>query len=210
MIMIAFLFLLRPGEYTDNNKTPFCLADVQLFIGDTRLNVNNSSLTLLSQARFASLTFTNQKNGVRGEVIGLARSGDPFLCPVLAIIRRILYLRTHNATPSTQLARLFNTSACITAPFLTETIRAAVITIGPELGFLPQDVLARCLRASGATALLLAKVDPDVIRLIGRWRSDEKLRYLHVQAYPLMQDYSRKMLTSGMYTLIPNHLVPQR
>jgi len=210
MIIVAFFFLLRPGEYTDNNNTPFRLADVQLFIGDTRLNILDASPTLLSQARFASLTFTNQKNGVRGEVIGLARSGDPFLCPVLAIIRRILYLWQHNATPSTPLARLFQTSNSITASFLTEIIRAAVIHIGPELGFLPHDVSARCLRASGATALLLTKVDPDVIRLIGRWRSDEMLRYLHVQAYPLMQDYSRQMLASGMYTLIPNHLVPQQ
>ena len=51
--------------------------------------------------------------------------------------------------------------------------------------------------------------DPDVIRLIGRWRSDEMLRYLHVQAYPLMKDYARRMLSSATYTLIPNHLVPQ-
>ena len=62
----------------------------------------------------------------------------------------------------------------------------------------------------GATDLLLAKVDPDVIRLIGRWRSDEMLQYLHVQAYPLMRDYARQMLSARMYTIIPNHLVPQR
>ena len=59
-------------------------------------------------------------------------------------------------------------------------------------------------------AAFLARVDPDVIRLIGRWRSDEMLRYLHVQAYSLMKDYSRLMLSSGDYTLIPNQLVPQR
>ena len=35
MIIIAFFFLLRPGEYTNNNSnsTPFHLEDVQLFIG---------------------------------------------------------------------------------------------------------------------------------------------------------------------------------
>jgi hypothetical protein len=36
------------------------------------------------------------------------------------------------------------------------------------------------------------------------------LRYLHVQAYPLMKDYSQQMLSAGSYTLIPNNLVPQR
>ena len=69
MITLAFFFLLRPGEYTDNDKTPFRLADVQLYIGDTRLHLTTSPPEQLHQARFASLTFTVQKNGVRGEVI---------------------------------------------------------------------------------------------------------------------------------------------
>ena len=210
MIIIAFFYLLRPGEYTDNDKAPFRIADVQLFIGDTRINIMTSPVEQVQQALFASLTFTNQKNGVRGEVIGLARSGDPFLCPVQAIIRRVLYLRQHSAPSNTPLARVFNTSTTVTASLLTTCIRDSVAHLGPSLGFLPEDVSARCLRAAGATALLLAKVDPNVIRLIGRWRSDEMLRYLHVQAYPLMRDYAQQMLSAGMYTLIPNHLVPQR
>jgi hypothetical protein len=210
MIIIAFFFLLRPGEYTDNNKDPFRLADTQLFIGDTRLDLSCSPESELKVATFASLTFTRQKNGVRGEVIGLACSGDPYLCPVKAIIRRVLFLRSHSAPPSTPLARVFHTPDKVTATYLTDRIREAVTSLGPGLGFLPSEVSARCLRAAGATALLLAQVDPDVIRLIGRWRSDEMLRYLHVQAYPLMRDYSRRMLSAGTYTLIPNHLVPQR
>ena len=81
MIILAFFFLLRPGKYTENsrntNKHPFLLEDIQLFIGDTRLNLLTNSDACLKQARFASLTFTGQKNGVRREVIGLACSGDP-------------------------------------------------------------------------------------------------------------------------------------
>jgi hypothetical protein len=210
MIIIAFFFLLRPGEYTDNPNNPFRFADVQLFIGDTRINNTTAPIEQIQQARFASLTFTNQKNGVRGEVIGLARSGDPYLCPVLSIIRRVLYLRQHSAPSDTPLARVVGASSTVSAAAITTCLRDSVAYLGPQLGFLPSDISARCLRAAGATALLLANVDPDVIRLIGRWRSDEMLRYLHVQAYPLMKHYAQKMLTAGMYTLIPNHLVPQR
>jgi len=210
MIIIAFFFLLRPGEYTDNPNNPFRFADVQLFIGDTRINLNTAPIEQIQQARFASLTFTNQKNGVRGEVIGLARSGDPYLCPVLSIIRRVLYLRQHSAPSDTPLARVVGAPSTVSAAATTTCLRDSVAYLGPQLGFLPSDISARCLRAAGPTALLLANVDPDVIRLIGRWRSDEMLRYLHVQAYPLMKHYAQKMLTAGMYTLIPNHLVPQR
>jgi hypothetical protein len=57
-------------------------------------------------------------------------------------------------------------------------------------------------------ALLCAHVDTDIIRLLGRWRSDEMLRYLHVQAEPVMRDFSRRMLSGGTFTLLPNQDVP--
>lgn len=213
MIIIAFFYLLRPGEYTDNSdtSTPFHLEDVQLFIGFRRLNLLTAPDAELLQARFASLTFTDQKNGVRNEVIGLGQSGSSILCPVSAIVRRVIYLRINGAPPGTPLARTFDCTAFkakpVTAAIITKTIRTSVKILGPDLGFLESDVSARCLRAAGANALLLANVDTDIIRLIGRWRSDEMLRYLHVQAAPLMSDYSRRMLNAGVYNLIPNQHV---
>ena len=104
MIIIAFFFLICPGEYTDNDKTPFRLEDVQLFIRDTHLSLISAPIEQLQQACFATLTFTDQKNGVHGEVIGLVHSGDPFLCPVLAIVRHVLYLWSVSAPLHTPLA----------------------------------------------------------------------------------------------------------
>lgn len=94
MIAIAFFFLLRPGEYTatKSDTQPFDFKSVQLFVGDHRLNLRTASVPTLLSATFASLTFEKQKNGVEGEVIGLAKSGDPYLCPVKAIARRIILL----------------------------------------------------------------------------------------------------------------------
>jgi hypothetical protein len=58
-------------------------------------------------------------------------------------------------------------------------------------------------------ALLCAHVDTDVICLsIGRWRSDEMLRYLHLQADTLMAGFSSKMLNRGNFVLLPNQDVP--
>jgi hypothetical protein len=122
MIIIAFFFLLHPGEYMDNNKDPFRLTDTQLFIGDTRLQLLTAPASELCLAWFASLTFTSQKNGVRGEVIGLTCSGDPYLCPVQAIIRRVLYLCLHMAIPMTPLARVFRTPNKVTVFYLTTCI----------------------------------------------------------------------------------------
>lgn len=215
MIIIAFFYLLRPGEYTDSpsDTVPFTFGDVQLSIGQRRLNLLTCPMAELREARFASLTFTDQKNGVRGEVIGLSRSGDPFLCPVLAIIRRIIHLREHSAPLSTPLARVYHPNSTIsrskvTPTLITKTLRNAVTFLGPDLGFLASDVSARSLRAAGATALLVGKVDTNIISLLGRWRSDEMLRYLHLQAEPIMRNFSRIMLNAD-FSLLPNTLVPQ-
>jgi hypothetical protein len=59
--------------------------------------------------------------------------------------------------------------------------------------------------AAGATALLCAQVDTDTIQLIGRWRSDGMLRYLHVQAKPVMRHFAQQMLTHGAFTMHPSH-----
>ena len=89
------------------------------------------------------------------------------------------------------------------------TLRTAITILGPAtIGFMPDDVSACSLRSSGAMALLCAHVDTDVIRLIGRWRSDKMLRYLHLQADSLMKGFSSKMLNRGNFVLLPNQDVP--
>ena len=211
MIIIAFFFLLRPGEYTDSpsDTTPFTYANVQLFTGPLRLDLQSSTPAQLKAASSASLTFTTQKNGVENEVIKLGRSGDPFLCPTLALARRILHLRAANAPGHAPLGRVFTATGVqkVTPTLITKTLRDAVCFLGADLGFLASEVSARSLRAAGATALLVANVDPDVIRLLGRWRSDEMLRYLHLSAEPVMRLFARQMLQAE-YTLVPHQLVP--
>lgn len=212
MICLAFFFLLRPGEYTTASveSTPFTLNDVQLFVGLTRLDLQTASDAEILSANFASLTFTTQKNSVRGEVVGHSRSGNPQFCPVLSLARRIIHLRQHSAPPHTPLAAFFSTTWSAVKPAdITNTLRNAVTALGPAaLGFTAADVSARCLRASGAMALLCAHVDTDIIRLLGRWRSDEMLRYLHLQAEPVMRNFAANMLSGGNFVLHPNTAVP--
>ena len=212
MIVLAFYFLLRPGEYTasPSDTIPFDFKSVQLFLGGQRLDLTTSTDAQLQCSTFVSLTFTLQKNGVQGEVVGLGLSGDPMLCPVKAMIRIITQLRRSNASPNTLLAsvKVNRRWRPVTPSMITKSIKQAVRFLGPTLGFLDTDVSARCLRAAGSNALLAARVDPEVISLIGRWRSDEMLRYLSVQNSTIMKEFSKKMLNNGTYTLLPNQLVP--
>jgi hypothetical protein len=57
-------------------------------------------------------------------------------------------------------------------------------------------------------ALLCGGVDRDVIRLVGRWKSDAMFRYLHAQALPLIRNLASTMLQHGSFVLAPSALLP--
>ena len=162
-------------------------------------------------ATFATLRFTRQKNGVENEVVGHAKSGHSSICPVLALTRRAIHLRLHNATPNTPLCTVYQETLpplLITSSLLTTHLRRAATVLFPTLGFASSDISARALRAGGAMALLCAKVDPDIIKLIGRWQSDQMLRYLHLQAYPQMHTFSHLMLSGGNFRSLEANTLP--
>ena len=213
MITIAFFFLLRPGEYTStpSDSKPFRLKDVQLRIGTRHLNLATATDAQILNATFATLEFTTQKNGRKGEVIGQGLSHDCLLCPVRSIARRVIHLRQHNAPLTTPLASYYSTPTTLktlSPTHLTTTIKQVVTFLGPTLGLTAKDVSARSLRATGAMALYVGKVDRLTISLIGRWNSDSMMDYLHVQAEPIMRDLSPTMIQYGSYRLHPNDSVP--
>ena len=84
-------------------------------------------------------------------------------------------------------------------------IRAALLSFLDTTYTLP-DVSVRLTRAGGTMALLLcAGIESDRIR-VGRWRSDEMYRYLHVQAQPavLMNGLAAAMFHGGSFRLMPS------
>ena len=97
----------------------------------------------------------------------------------------------------------------MTPTIITDHLKATVkILAGNHLGFTYRDVSAWLLQASGAMEILCSVVDTDIISLIGSWRSDKMLRYLHVQAEPIMSNYSKIMISHGNYNLLPHNEVP--
>jgi hypothetical protein len=208
MLILGFFFLLRPGEYactTNPEATPFRLCGIHLMVNNRRLHHLTCPNHDLFLVNFVALEFTNQKNGVRGELVGLGRSGHPTWCPVQALVNRVKHLRSNRAPPTTPLYNYHHFQwQSITTTTLTTHLRYTVTAMGAQFGIAPTDISIRSLRSSGAMALLCAKVDTDVIRLLGRWRSDEMLRYLHVQSFPLLAPLAPQMLRHGAFTLMPN------
>ena len=82
-------------------------------------------------------------------------------------------------------------------------LREAAQNVGYKYGIEPMDISARSMRASGAMALLCADVDPVKIRLLGRWKTDTMLQYLHIQAPTLVRGLASGMLAAGDFSFLP-------
>ena len=185
MIIIAFFFLLRPGDYTGtkSDSSPFRLSDVTFSFGHMVFNTATTTNNELASTTFVILVFITQKNDVRGEKIGHGATGDLLLCPKEELWRRVAHLRQHGAPAYTPLA-CFKTHrgrwTNMTPTMITAHLKATVkLLAGTHLGFTHKYVSARSLWDAGTMALLCYVVDTDIISLVGRWRSDEMLRYLH-------------------------------
>jgi hypothetical protein len=213
MIAIAFFFLLRPGEYTGttSDDAPFRLRDIQFYRGSQLVSAATGDLEDIRQATAVALVFTTQKNGNRNEKIVHGRSGHPLCCPVKAVIRRVLHLRQKKAKSDAPLASYYNTRhrrVAIQAKDVTDVLRLAAGSLRRETGLSPEEISARSIRAGGAMALLCGKIDHDTIKLLGRWHSDAMMRYLHVQAEPIMRNFAKTMFNNGTYTFLPDETVP--
>jgi hypothetical protein len=208
MLLLGFFFLLRPGKYayTPNpDADPFRLQDVHLLIFNHRLHPNTATEQELLAVNYIALEFTTQKNGVRGELVGLGRTGHHTHCPVIALTNRNRHLCTHRAPLHTPLYYYYDTGwNRIDTSNLTLHLRHTVTAMGASYGITATEISIQSLRSSGAMALLCAKVDTDLIRLLGRWRSDEMLRYLHVQTFPVVAPLAEQMLRHGHYSLMHN------
>ena len=143
--------------------------------------------------------------------MGQGPSGDPLLCPRDALARRIIHLRKHNADKTRPITSFMTPKGSwkhVIPTMITKALKGVVSLSGENLGFLPKDVSARSLRAASAMALLCSGINTDIIRLIGRWRSDEMLRYLHLQAELIMRGFSKRMVTHGNYSMLPGQRAP--
>jgi hypothetical protein len=193
LIWLGFYFLLRPGEYvwTNSNPHPFTLADVTFKIATVAYNAATIPLELLDMVTYVGMHFTEQKNGIKNETIGLTRSRDLTACPVRAAIRRVRHLREHQMPPTTPLFIYIqhNKQHRITDRMVTAHLRLAG-TFANQ----PNEYTVGALRNTGAQALLQAQVPLPMIKLIGRWRSDEVFRYLTARSEHLMAPYSEAML----------------
>jgi len=211
LILVAFFWLLRPCEYLagkeDGQSTPFCLEDLSFTAHGRLYSADDPSLNDVqpSDLEYASLTFTDQKNGVRGEQITQGCIDNINLCPVRALACIASRLRHYGAPPTAPIHQHFFDGRWTNfrSSHVTAALRASAGALRSQTGIDPALLSARSLRPGGATALLCARVDSDSIKLLGRWKSDAMFRYLRIQALAYSVNLAQQMLNHGAYTFSP-------
>jgi hypothetical protein len=212
MCVTGYFFLLRPGEYAKpqdkNSKTkPFRLEHVYFLHEHTPTIVHPSRLSCNdSTVHFCGLRFDDQKNAAKGDVVTHERTTDKPICPVRSLQRIALDIITHHGSAATPLYCYYEDQGKksgrflpLTSAQLTAALRLAAKNVEHITGIPPSKITVRSLRAGGATALLCAKIDKDVVKLLFRWRSDAIDDYLRTSTHTLTRGFSNKMLDHGNY-----------
>jgi hypothetical protein len=135
LIWIGFFYLFRPGEYLSTTKGPypFTLKNIILQIGAHEDKADTVPLHLFHLVSYAGLTFTMQKNGVPGELIGLTTTGVSIACPVRSIIRRVQHVRAYTNASNTPLYAFFDQAGVQRRVVLDQRLTAHLALLPPYL-----------------------------------------------------------------------------
>jgi hypothetical protein len=205
LVITAFFFLLRVGEYTMPKKqqrtrtVQFRLQDVTFRRANNTIIQRNAPLAELAAAASVTLFLDNQKNGQRGTTVLHTATGNWF-CPVQALARRVASIMTMHMPADTPLS--FVRPGCHVSPMNVTNLvhHAAVATNLIDQGYSLQRIGTHSLRASGAMALKLQGAADSTIMKIGRWTGTTFLTYIHSQIGAINAGLATKMAVHIHFT----------
>ncbi len=210
LVMVAFYYLLRVGEYTvkgTRNETKqtvqFKLEDVSFFRknsqGRLRCLPREAPDHLVMTADGATLKLDNQKNGWKGVCVYHETNGDMIYCPVRALGRRVRDIRAGGGRRTTFLSAYFvgTTKYDVTAENISSAVKGAARALSyPTTKGIPlQRINTHSLRSGGANALALAGYSDTQIQKMGRWRGATFKEYIREELAVYAENMSRDMRT---------------
>jgi hypothetical protein len=198
LVVLAYFFLLRVGEYTPSSKPkrtiPLTETDVKLWQGLVEIS-HDAPLADLLAADGVTICLQNQKNGNKLASLHHSSSGNAILDPVKSAARLV-----HSARACAKGASLgtFHDDQgrprSVSAAEIRSTIRQGAALDNLEAyGYDLKRIGSHSLRSGGAMRLKLAGKDDDVIKKMGRWSGNTYLRYIQTQIGELTADLATAM-----------------
>ena len=209
LVIIAFFYLLRVGEYTVSSRkdrkkkrtVPLRTKDVTLWKGDRPL-AHSAPLATLLMATSATIKLENTKNGTKNATVHHGAQGGP-VCPVAALAQRVHAAHQLDPSGNANLGTATNRKGW-TAVVLDKDINVAVRWAAWkdglfEKGYSKSRVSSHSLRSGGAMALKLNRETDSTIKIMGRWSSNTFITYIHSQIGALTAGLSIKIAREIMF-----------
>jgi len=208
----AWFFAMRSCEYLavkQRGKTKCVMVGGVRFLDNQNRIIPHNSHRLWSDAVKVNITFTQQKNGLKGDQRTQARTEDTYLCPVRSWIRIIRELRnipsSKDETPvSTYLDPKSGELRRISAENLIVMLRSTAEALGvDQVGYRPLEIGTHSIRSGCAMGLFMMDIHPIRIQIIGRWSSDAFMVYIRPQVLEWSSDLSIKLASLDHWTSEP-------
>ncbi len=204
----AYFFAMRSCEITET-ATPGRSKIVRLkgivFRDARHREIPHSSPQELRMARRVTVTFENQKNGLKMDKRTHERTGDNVMCPV----RRLssLVLRVLESVPESgpespvSTIRKGEGARVITSSELRWGLRSACTKGGgvSTFGYCANEIGTRSIRSGAAMGLFLMDHPVAKIMILGRWSSDAFLDYIRPQVLEWTNQLSGDMIHNNSF-----------
>jgi hypothetical protein len=203
LIVLAFFFLLRVGEYTHSREKrrtiPLRKKDIRLWRAGTILP-NNSHLDVLISADSVTICLENQKNGHKNAVLHHTSSNDTSVDPVKSAAILIHAIRNlPDTTPIGSFVHDLARLQRITADEIRGAIQIGAIQSHLAAhGYSMSRIGSHSIRSGGAMHLKLAGYDNDIIQKLGRWSSTTYLHYIQTQIGQLTAGVAQRMASVAL------------
>jgi hypothetical protein len=205
--IVAYFFAMRSCEITATptpGRTKITRLSGVTFRDQANRELDHNSDDLTT-ARRVTITFENQKNGLKNDRRSHERTGDLVMCPVLrlaSLVRRIsqrIPLASGDSPVSTMCVG--QEQATVKAETLRRHLRLACTLGGGKavFGYSASDIGTRSIRSGAAMGLFLMNHPVAKIMILGRWSSDAFLDYIRPQVLECTNQMSSDMIRNNSF-----------
>ncbi|KAI2503570.1 hypothetical protein MHU86_10857 [Fragilaria crotonensis] len=205
--IVAYFYAMRSCEITSTTspgRTKITRLRGVVFRDATHREIPHASSRVGGASR-VTVTFENQKNGLKMDRRTQERTGDPVMCPVTqlaSLIRRILKADPQ-AGPDTPVSTVWEggTTRLVTSDELRRQLRSSCTRGGgaKTFGYGADDIGTRSIRSGAAMGLFLMNHPVAKIMILGRWSSDAFLDYIRPQVLEWTNQMSRDMINNNSF-----------
>ena len=204
----AYFFAMRSCEITETatpGRTKIIRLEGVVFRDSKHREIPHTSKQDLGTARRVTVTFENQKNGLKMDKRTQERTGDSVMCPVRRLASLVLRVleRVPNSGHETPVGTIqtLKGTRIVSSSELRSSLRAACTKGGgaSTFGYTASEIGTRSIRSGAAMGLFLMDQPVAKIMILGRWSSDAFLDYIRPQVLEWTNQLSKDMIQNDSF-----------